>query len=270
MFRKKVMLCLKPDQFSDKELHFALQYFHQESSVFTALFLKELSAQEVQLALGQSNGSEISVNDHVIQCKKQFRDIVLHEFQLPPQRLIFQRPEGASVKELLHDTRYADVLIISRENFLTNISYKGQTMPLSQALAEAQCLVLVVPAAWKALQEIMLIFDGHAASFAAIKKLVTAFPSLCLSLPTTLIVVQSKKLSLFSRQEEKMLIDYLKFHCHNLAVHKVCSASSHTIQAAMALNHNALLVINDAPKLLPPYLSEELSKLETCQLFNLN
>lgn len=270
MFRKKVMLCLRPDQFSDKELQFALQYFHQDSSIFTAIFLKELCVQEIQVVTGQEPVSEASASHHIIEYKKQFRDIALQEFQLPPHKLLYPRPEGTSVKELLNDSLYADVLIISKENFQTHVTYKGQTLPLSEILTEAKCPVLVVPAAWKALQEIILIFDGRPASFAAIKRLVTAFPDLCLSLPTTLIVVQSKNLNFFSRQEEKMLIAYLKFHCHNLAVHKVCSDSSHTIQAAMAINHNALLVINDTPAHFPPYLNEEFSKVETCQLFNLN
>jgi nucleotide-binding universal stress UspA family protein len=73
------------------------------------------------------------------------------------------------MQELLHESIYADLLIINSGETLTHYQENAPTRFIRELLAEVQCPVLVVPNQFKPIENLVLLYDGEPTSVYAIK-----------------------------------------------------------------------------------------------------
>lgn len=83
-----------------------------------------------------------------------------------------------ALRELLHESVFADMLIVESKETLTHYEEKIPTHFLSDLLSEAQCPVLVVPRKYKPIDKIVLLYDGEPTSVYAIRTFSYVFAEL--------------------------------------------------------------------------------------------
>lgn len=85
---------------------------------------------------------------------------------------------GFAMAELLKETRFADLLLVSSELFYANTDEDQPNEYLKEILHESECPVLLVPETGDFPDNIVLAYDGSAASVYAIKEFAHLFPGM--------------------------------------------------------------------------------------------
>lgn len=84
-----------------------------------------------------------------------------------------------AIEELILETRFADLLILSSELFYENIDKDQPNQYLRRVLHDAECPVMLVPEAFTEPRSVLLSYDGKASSVFAIKQFAYLFPECC-------------------------------------------------------------------------------------------
>jgi nucleotide-binding universal stress UspA family protein len=114
--------------------------------------------------------------------------------------------KNIALKELLHESIYADLLIIDSKETLTKNKESKPTRFITDLLADVQCPVLLVAREYKPIQKIALLFDGEPSAVHAIK-MFSYLGGILKKLPTEVITVKQDGEK--SKPAEKKLMDEL-------------------------------------------------------------
>ncbi len=115
-----------------------------------------------------------------------------------------------ALRELLHESIYADLLIIDSHETLTHYEEKQPTRFIRDLLADVQCPVLLVPHKYKPVESIELLYDGKPSSVYAIKMfsyLLSAYNNLNIELISVKNIEQNLHLT-----DSRLLKEFLKRH----------------------------------------------------------
>jgi nucleotide-binding universal stress UspA family protein len=82
-----------------------------------------------------------------------------------------------ALQELLHESIYADMLIIDSKETLTHYEEKLPTRFIRNLLSDVQCPVLLLPQKFKPVKKIIFLYDGGPSSVYAIKMFSYLLPS---------------------------------------------------------------------------------------------
>jgi hypothetical protein len=126
---------------------------------------------------------------------------------------------GEPIREIIFETRFADLLIIDPE-----ISFYNRDEPLpshfvKEILSRAECPVLLSPKRYEGTEEIVFCYDGSASSVFAIKQLTYLFPELANKKVLLLEVKESMKEEML--EEHKRMMDWLRQHYHSVYYHAI-------------------------------------------------
>ena len=174
-------------------------------------------------------------------------------------KYIIHKDDGCLPHELIRETQYADLLIINQETYNAMVINEGESIPFRILLEIAGCPVLVLPKDMAKIEQIVMTFDGTAIAMRGIKQFSYLLPDIGNQLPVTVLTTYSEEGP--PNIEEKLFIEYLKQHFTNLALHRLCNDTEHTIYSAVGVDATTLLVVNNpSPQNLPI-----LSKLLDCE-----
>ena len=84
-----------------------------------------------------------------------------------------------ALQELIHETRFADLLILSSELFYSNLDKDQPNEYLRKTLHESECPVMLVPERFENPSSLVLTYDGKSSSVHAIKQFAYLFPERC-------------------------------------------------------------------------------------------
>ena len=115
-----------------------------------------------------------------------------------------------ALKELLHESIYADLLIIDASETLTHYEEKQPTRFIRDLLADVQCPVLLVPPRYKPIEKILFLYDGEPSSVYAIKMFSYLFPAFK-HLETEVLSVKNPNQSLHL-PDNKLMKELMKRH----------------------------------------------------------
>jgi nucleotide-binding universal stress UspA family protein len=88
------------------------------------------------------------------------------------------RDRSIAIQELLHESIYADLIIIDIRETLSHYPEKAPTSFVRDLLSQAQCPVLIVPPVFKPTDRVVLLYDGSPSSVHAIKMFSYTLPEL--------------------------------------------------------------------------------------------
>lgn len=276
MNRKKILICLNGNDDALFETEFIEQNLDHPYNLVVKFHLESILNEEVlEPSVMENTGLISRVNGHNGQVPRLENghngqgDVHTYGANSNSKRQIIH---SSSVKELLNECQFADLLIIRKANFESLCNHYGQKKELKEILKKAECPVLVIPDMLSKIEQILLFYDGSANALNAIKMLRITLAPLCRELPFT-VIIPSINESSFSSSQEKMLIEYLRLHFKDLGIHKVCEESAHTLQFAIYPDKNLLMVFNTPNQALPSFLNDELklftqgNKSNTFQFF---
>lgn len=130
--------------------------------------------------------------------------------------------------ELVKQTTYADLLIISYEIFLNHVTRKPDTSILYQLLKGSRCPVMIIPEKLKPVKNIILTYDGKESSVFAIRTFSSLFCKAVKDKIATVLTITPKAEE--EIKNEKFLLELVKEHFTNVGVQLLTgSSTSHEI-----------------------------------------
>jgi len=97
---------------------------------------------------------------------------------ISPLEFTVHHDHNIAIQELKNESIYTDLLIIDSKETLTHYTEKIPTQFIRDFLGDAQCPVMIVPQQYKAIDKIILLFDGEPSSVHAIKMFSYLLPQL--------------------------------------------------------------------------------------------
>jgi nucleotide-binding universal stress UspA family protein len=138
----------------------------------------ELLAERNQLRQHDISSRNESVKEFKKSCDKAGIEHIVHH------------DESIAIQEALHESVYADMLILGKNETFTQYEQHVPSSFLKEILAGSKCPVMVVPPDFKPVNKIIMLYDGEPASVYAIKQFSYLFPNMR-QLPVEVITIKS-------------------------------------------------------------------------------
>lgn len=251
---KKILIGFGSNKYSELEVDFTIRYLAQPKMLLVGAVLNDLEGVEQHQPCEESRtkgSAQACVQKKVSKDRHRLHAYLHERSETIGSKAVIHQDGSITLEALMHETRYADLLVISQATYLASTPSGGQLTPVSRVLEKCDCPVLVVPPQPTALEQVVLTFDGSARAMAGIKQFAYVLAGLAQKLPVTVLATYTDANEL-TAAEEKLFIEYLKQHFKDVALHRICENSEHTLLSAVGLNENALVVVNNpSPQNLP-------------------
>ena len=179
---KKILIAFDGNHFSEGAMQMAEWLNEGQTLLMTGVFLSPVDYRDVigYTGAGMSGAvilPEIGADDVAVRAN-------IARFEEACQRNGFEYrvhrdTDFFALQELIRETRFADLLILSGETFYDNIDSEQPNEYLKRTLHESECPVMVVPEDFSAPGSPVLTYDGKASSVHALKQFAYLFPERC-------------------------------------------------------------------------------------------
>jgi len=117
---------------------------------------------------------------------------------------------NVAIHELLHESIYADLVIISKKECFSNYEGKMPSFFLRDLLSDIQCPVLLVPEKYHKIEKMILLYDGSPASVFAVRSFSYLFPEFA-TLPAEVVSVNKVSNGLHV-PDNRLMKEFMKWH----------------------------------------------------------
>lgn len=121
-----------------------------------------------------------------------------------------RREKGFALPELKQESMFADFLILYEGEAFSNYRQEPPTRFIRELLADVQCAVLLVPAVYKKIDAITLLYDGSPAAVYAVKMFSYVLGNLS-TMPVEVFTVQDRNTSLRDTETE-LFREFIRQH----------------------------------------------------------
>ncbi len=118
--------------------------------------------------------------------------------------------------ELVRQTTYADLLVLSYEIFFNHVTHKPDTSLLYQVLKGSRCPVLIIPEGMHSVKNIIFTYDGKESSVFAIRAFNGLFANSCRDKEVTVLTVTPNAEE--EIKNEGCLLNLVKQHFNNVGL----------------------------------------------------
>lgn len=173
-----------------------------------ALMVPNLSegipSYKYEIVLKAAREKERVINEHTLLLEKgcEKRNILFS----------FHKDKGVPVEEAIEESRFADLMLISRDTSFSMLYDSNPPGFLKNILTDAQCPVLVLPDIQTDFKEAVLAYNGTFSSMFAIRQFIYLFGELDMKI-TVGYVVENDEVSIPHKQQLK---EYLKGYFDNI------------------------------------------------------
>ncbi len=194
---KKIIAALDGLKFSESTKKYSIEIARQSKTHLVGVFLDDITYHSYKLydLVKQDNVLESTVK-HLEEKDTKTREASVRKFETACQEtginFSLHHDSSVALQELLHESIYADLLIVDRRETLTHYEEDIPTGFIHDLLTDVQCPVLLVPPKYKPIKKIVLLYDGEPSSMYAIKMFSYLLESLK-SLPTEVVTVKGIK-----------------------------------------------------------------------------
>jgi hypothetical protein len=148
--------------------------------------------------------------------------------------------------DLLHESIFADLLIINHHETLTRFKEPSPTRFIRDIISESVCPVLLVPDDYRAFSRSVLLYDGEPSSVQAIKMLSYVLPSLH-ALPTDVVTVNVTRLSSHI-PDSKLMKEFMHRHFPHAKYHVLNGFADESILTFLEKEKEQVLLVLGANK----------------------
>ena len=181
---EKILLAIDAINPDKNALEFACYLGRLTKSKVTGIFLENLAAEE-RLVLKQMHGMtyvdwvvDEKSDDHKAKMELIEKNILSFKESCINGGVSYSlhRDSGVPVRELIEESRFADVMVVDAETSF-NKRYEGTpTEFIRGILRKTECPVIIAPESFKAIDEINFTYNGSSSSVFAIKMFSYLFP----------------------------------------------------------------------------------------------
>jgi hypothetical protein len=234
-------------KYSESTEKYSTFFAQQAQAHLVGIFLDDFSYHSYRMAdlLDEKKKMDKRLKDFEKK-DKETRDRAAQQFEMACKRANLEytihHDRSIAIHELLHESIYADLLVIDSKETFTNFKEDPPTHFIRDMLAEVQCPALVVPQQYRPPEKIILLYDGGPSSVFAIKMFSYLFPSLK-TLETEVISVNSDKVELHI-PDIKLMKEFMQRHFPG-AKYKMMKGypEAEILQYVKKQNRNAMVVL---------------------------
>lgn len=121
------------------------------------------------------------------------------------------RDKGFAINELKRESMFADLIVINECETFTKYKQESPTRFMKDLLSDVQCPVLLVPRNFKAVDKIVLLYDGGPSSLYAIKMFSYLFGSF-MHVPVEVLTVKDNFMATTRVPDNKLMREFIKRH----------------------------------------------------------
>lgn len=240
---KKILLAFDGTHFSEGALDFARKMNEQEPVVLTGAFLPQIdfanlwsmapvdvSATAVIPMVEPATSKEVLHNIHRFEsfCRQNQIHHKTHKDYL-----------NFAIPELKMESRFADLLIVSSEEFYKQAGTDTSNLYLKELLHDLECALIVIPEKKVFPSSNILLYDGSASSMYAIRQFAYLFPDWAKH-PTTVVHTASGTEAEWPHKEQ--LQELIKSHFPQAKWELLFLASKDLLTAWLTEHKQAIVV----------------------------
>lgn len=239
---KKILLLFNGIRFSESAFEFARKLHALQPALITGVFIPQINYVNLWTYSNAMDGpvfvplledqEEEKTGENIRRfeqlCKKNNIPCRVHKSYV-----------DMALSEIEHETRFADLLIISGEPFYETMAGGVNTEYIADALKKAECPVLVVPENGDLPARNILAYDGSASSVFAIKQFAYVLPELC---KNETLLVHATAGGEAHLPDEEAIEELAGQHFKNLHLLKLGVTPQKNFASWLDENNNALLV----------------------------
>jgi len=239
---KKILLAFDGTHYSQAALDFAFQ-LHQQSPIFlTGAFLPQVDYSALwSYSVGSEAGTVIpsaeeSTSREIHQNTSRFTDYCKKHgipFKIHRAYMNFALPE------LKKESRFADLLIVSSQEFYKQAGTELSNYYLKNILHELECPMIVMPEKKMSAGNNIIAYDGSASAMYAIKQFAYLFPEWAGN-PTTIVYATPQQGNEWPYETE--IREFISAHFKNVVWQRLVIPSKDFFTSWLMEKNNSILV----------------------------
>lgn len=243
---KKIIAAIDGLKYSETAVKYAIQLARSSDAHLVGIFLDDFSYSSYKIydlvsgegATGQKmevlekNDKRVrtaSVKKFEIECRKEDLHYSIHH------------DRNIAIQELLHESIYADLLVIDKKETLTAYSEKIPTRFIRDLLSDVHCPVLLVSGKYEPINKIVLLFDGEPSSVYAIKMFSYLLSPLKVAELGIFSVTPGDQVK--HLPDDKLMKEFMKWHFQKVEYHVINGDAEEEIRNHLKGMENALVVL---------------------------
>ncbi|OQP63831.1 hypothetical protein A3860_23110 [Niastella vici] len=181
---KKIIAAIDGLKFSDSAVHYAVHLAQETNAHLVGVFLDDFTYHSYKIyeLVSKTGGVDEEKHKRLERADERTREEAVNHFTKACREAglnyTIHHDKSIALHELLHESIYADLLVIENKETLTHYEETIPTQFIRDLLSEVQCPVLVVPKKYKPLDKLILLYDGQPSSVHAIRTFSYLFPEL--------------------------------------------------------------------------------------------
>ena len=213
---KKFLAVFDGYKMSKSTMEFAIQLTKAADAHLVGVFLDEFIYRNynVYKILTTYENYEAVMKGLDTKDKKK-RDEAAQQFQKACEKATIHfsihRDKSIAIQELKHESMFADLIIINEYETFTKYKEQPPTRFIRDLLSDVQCPVLVVPAAFKPIDKIVLLYDGRPSALYAVKMFSYLFGNLQ-DLPVEVYTAKDHYMASLRVPDNKLMREFIKRH----------------------------------------------------------
>ncbi len=213
---KKIIAAFDGLRFSESTKEYAVQIAKQGNVHLVGVFMDDFTYHSYKIYdLIRDEGDQLNAKQKVLERSDTLtRTKSTNKFEAACRtsgiEYSLHHDRNVALKELLHESIYADLVVIDSTETLTHYPEKAPTLFVRDLLSNTQCPVLVVPHRYKAINKLIFLYDGEPSSVHAIKMFSYTLSSFKQH-PVEVLSVNPLKQSLHI-PDNKLMKEFMKRH----------------------------------------------------------
>lgn len=212
---KRIIAAFDGLNYAESTEQYAIYLAQETGASVTGVFLEDFTHRSYHLydmiesdTISPKKAKQLIEKDKAtrLNAVKQFEDAC----KIARVKTCVHRDKSIALQELLKESIYADLLVISAVETLTHFKEDKPSQFITFLLADVQCPVLIVPEIFERPEQIALLYDGNPSSVYAAKMFSYLLPEIK-KLPLEVISVESDK-EVATIQEPELIQEFIGAH----------------------------------------------------------
>ncbi len=180
---KKIIAAFDGLKFSESTMQYAVLLAKYHQAHLVAIFLEDISYHSYKIyeLVGDGGVSNKKLKDlENKDNEKRGKAVEIFQKTCTKAQINFgvHHDRKIALQELLHETIFADLLVIDNGETLTHYEEEVPSRFIRNLLHEVYCPVILVPKEFKPIDKILMLYDGNPVSMHAIKTFGYLFPDM--------------------------------------------------------------------------------------------
>ena len=213
---KKIIAAFDGLEFSESTLHYTLLMARQTHAHIVGVFLDDLVYHSYgyrELVAQETNDIDRTIhqwNEKDLEKRNESVDLFEQACHQAGISFSVHRDRNVALQELVHESIYADLLIINWNETFTHLEEAPPTRFLRDLLSDVQCPVLLVPEVYHPIDKLTLLYDGEPTSVYAVKMFSYLLPDFK-QLETEVVSIRQEDDTLHL-PDNKLMKEFMKRH----------------------------------------------------------